>query len=84
MIGGGYTSGFSPCGAGERFHQKKPLDLLEHAINATTFEGDIVLDCFSGSGSTGVASTRLNRLSILMEIDPKWCNYASNKLRGDK
>ena len=62
---------------------EKPLDLLEHAISATTFEGDIVLDCFSGSGSTGVASTHLNRLSILMEIDPKWCNYASNKLRGE-
>jgi site-specific DNA-methyltransferase (adenine-specific) len=59
---------------------EKPVDLLEHAINATTFEGDIVLDCFSGSGSTGVASMRTNRRSILMEIDPKWCNYASNAL----
>lgn len=62
---------------------EKPIDLLEHAISATTFEGDIVLDCFSGSGSTGVASTHLNRLSILMEIDPKWCTYASNKMRGE-
>ena len=62
---------------------EKPVDLLEHAINATTFEGDIVLDCFSGSGSTGIASTRLNRRSILMEIDPEWCKYASYKLRTE-
>ena len=62
---------------------EKPIDLLEHAISATTFEGDIVLDCFAGSGSTGVASTHLKRLSVLIEIDPKWCNYASNKLRGE-
>ncbi len=62
---------------------EKPVDLLEHAIRATTFEGDIVLDCFSGSGSTGIASMRLNRRSVLMEIDPAWCNYASDKMRSE-
>ena len=61
---------------------EKPVELLEHAINATTIEGDIVLDCFSGSGSTGVASMHLNRRSILMEIDPNWCNNASEKIRS--
>ena len=35
---------------------EKPVDLLENAIKATTYEGDIVLDCFSGSGSTEVAA----------------------------
>lgn len=62
---------------------EKPVELLEHAINATTIEGDIVLDCFSGSGSTGVAATRLKRKSILMEIDRNWCNYASDKMRSE-
>lgn len=62
---------------------EKPLDLLEHAIKATTFEGDIVLDCFAGSGSTGVAATRTSRLSILMEIDPKWSVYTSDRMMSE-
>lgn len=62
---------------------EKPVDLLEHAIGATTFEGDIVLDCFSGSGAAGIAAMRLNRKSILMEIEPKWCNFASDRLRSE-
>lgn len=59
---------------------EKPVALLEHAIKATTYEGDIVLDCFAGSGSTGVAAMNLNRKSILFEIDPEWCNYSANNL----
>ena len=59
---------------------EKPTDLLEHAIRATTYEGDIVLDCFAGSGSTGVASINTGRRSVLMEIDSHWCGYAANRL----
>lgn len=59
---------------------EKPVALLEHAIKATTYEGDIVLDCFAGSGSAGVAAMNLNRKSILFEIDPEWCNYGANSL----
>ena len=59
---------------------EKPVPLLEHAIKATTYEGDIVLDCFAGSGSAGVAAMNLNRKSILFEIDPEWCNYGANSL----
>jgi len=29
---------------------EKPIDMLEHSILSTTYEGDIVLDCFAGSG----------------------------------
>lgn len=60
---------------------EKPVDLLENAIKATTYEGDIVLDCFSGSGSTGVAAIYLDRRVILFEIEEKWASYASNKVR---
>jgi len=51
---------------------EKPLALLEHAIEATTFPGDIVLDCFAGSGNTAVAALKLKRLAVAIEIDPKW------------
>jgi adenine-specific DNA-methyltransferase len=51
---------------------EKPLSMLKHAIEATTYKGDIVLDCFSGSGSTGEAAVRLGRRAIVMEIESIW------------
>jgi site-specific DNA-methyltransferase (adenine-specific) len=51
---------------------EKPLALLEHAIEATTYPGDIIVDCFAGSGSTAFAALNLGRRTVLMEIDPKW------------
>jgi len=49
---------------------EKPADLLEHAISVTSYPGDIVLDCFGGSGSTAFAALRLGRLTVTIEIDP--------------
>lgn len=63
---------------------EKPIDLLEHAIKATTYEGDIVLDCFAGSASTGVAAMNLGRKSILFEVDSEWCNYGTNNLNRNR
>ena len=57
---------------------EKPIDLLEHAIASTTNQGDIVLDCFAGSGNTGIAASKLNRKAVMFEIDEKWyCNTVS-------
>lgn len=51
---------------------EKPTPMLEHAIEATTFPGDIVLDCFGGSGSTATAALKLKRRAVVMEIEPSW------------
>ena len=59
---------------------EKPIEMLEHCINATTFEGDIVLDCFAGSGSTAIAALRTKRKSISMEIDKNWCESIANRI----
>ena len=59
---------------------EKPLDMLKHAIKSTTYEHDIVLDCFSGSGNTGIAALALNRKAILIEIDNAWVQSAGEKL----
>jgi len=40
---------------------EKPSDLLEHAITASSFPGDIVLDCFAGAGSTALAALKLRQ-----------------------
>ncbi len=63
---------------------EKPVDLLEHAIKATTYEGDIVLDCFAGSASTGIAAMNLGRKAILFEIAPEWCDFGTNNLNSNK
>lgn len=51
---------------------EKPAEMLEHAIEATTYPGDIVLDCFAGSGSTALAALKLGRRTVAIEIESKW------------
>lgn len=55
---------------------EKPQDMLRHIISASTYPGDIVLDCFAGSGSTGVAALSLGRKAVLMEIEDVWVQRA--------
>lgn len=61
---------------------EKPAALLEHAIEATTFPDDIVLDCFGGSGSTAVAALRLNRRTVSVEIDPVLTEKIAARLKA--
>lgn len=46
---------------------QKPFEILSRIIKASTEEGDIVLDPFSGSGTTGVACKQINRKYIGIE-----------------
>jgi site-specific DNA-methyltransferase (adenine-specific) len=60
---------------------QKPLDLLLRIINASTNNGDIILDPFNGGGTTGIASALLgNRYYIGAEIDSEYCKLTKNKL----
>lgn len=61
---------------------EKPLSMLSHAIKATSFPGDIVLDCFSGSGNTALAALQLNRRSISIDIDHKWVMSSIQKIES--
>ncbi len=60
---------------------EKPLSMLLHIIKASSYEGDIVLDCFAGSGSTGVAAVQSNRKAILIDIEEQWANRSSQRMR---
>jgi len=53
----------------------KPVELLKNIIYHTTDENDIVLDCFAGSGSIGLACLETKRKCILIEKEEKYCNY---------
>jgi len=59
---------------------EKPQDMLMHIISASTYPGDIVLDCFAGSGSTGCAAVRLGRRTVCMEIEEQWVKRAALEL----
>ncbi|WP_218027896.1 DNA-methyltransferase [Streptomyces marincola] len=51
---------------------EKPLDMLKHIIQASTYPDDVVLDCFAGSGSSLRAALELGRSAIGIEIEPQW------------
>lgn len=53
----------------------KPIELFERIIKSHTKEGDLVLDCFAGTGVTGEACKLLNRSYILVEKDKENIEY---------
>lgn len=65
-------------------HCQKPVTVLEEIIATNTKEGETVLDCFMGSGSTGQAALNLDRNFIGIEIDTNFFKKASDVLRRDQ
>ena len=55
----------------ETHPHQKGLYLIEKIIRHSSKEGDLVLDCFSGSGTTAIACNRLNRDFVAIEVDKK-------------
>lgn len=62
---------------------EKPVDLIDEFLKLCTFEKQVVLDPFMGSGSTGVACKRLNRNFIGIELDDKYFEIAKNIIEGN-
>lgn len=60
---------------------QKPVEVIEKLITDSTKEGDLVLDCFMGSGTTAVAAKKLNRNFIGYEIQEKYIEIAERRLR---
>jgi site-specific DNA-methyltransferase (adenine-specific) len=58
------------------------LDVLKNIILHCTDPGDIVLDCFGGSGSTAMAARETGRNFILIEKEPKYVELINNRLNG--
>lgn len=69
---------------------QKPEKLLERIINIFSNENDLVLDCFAGSGTTGIVCKKLNRNFILIEkeleyleiIKSRFSNFSKGNLNG--
>ena len=58
----------------------KPLDIIQNLVVNSSKEGDIVLDCFMGSGTTGVACVNTNRQFIGIELDNKYYEIAKQRI----
>ena len=53
---------------------QKPVELVERALCNSSKAGDMVLDCFGGSGTTLIACEKNGRYARVMELDPKYCD----------
>ncbi len=58
----------------------KPLDMIERIIAASSNEGDLVLDCFMGCGTTAIAAKKLNRNFIGCEKNREYHALCLNAL----
>jgi DNA modification methylase len=69
-------------GGGEReLHPtQKPLDIIRKLIKVSSNEGDLILDCFLGSGTTCVACKQMNRRYIGFEINKEYFDIADKRL----
>src|SRR5699024_1462372 len=61
-----------------------PLDLAEDHIKTWSREGDVIMDIFTGSGTTAIASHRLNRKFIGFEISAGYANLATERYEKEK
>lgn len=57
---------------------------MEHFIRLHTDIGDLVIDPFAGSGTTGVAAVQLGRQFLGFEIDPEYCRLANDRIEAAK
>jgi DNA modification methylase len=61
-------------------HSGFPLELPETCILLSSNEGDIVLDCFMGSGTTAAAAKKHNRNYIGFELSKEYCDIANERV----
>ena len=63
-----------------RHPTQKPLALLERVVAASTTPGDLVVDPFSGSGTTGVAALQAGCRFLGMEMNPEYVELGARRL----
>jgi len=56
--------------------------ILEYAIIGSSNAGDIVLDPFAGSGTTGFVAQGLKRKCIMIEVEPSYCKLIQDRIEG--
>lgn len=59
---------------------EKPIDLKRFLIDNSSKGGDLIVDPFMGSGTTGEAAVTAGRRFVGFEIDPQWFEIASQRI----
>lgn len=63
---------------------QKPVNLFSLLVDKSTKENDLVLDCFSGSGTTAIACHNLKRNFICIEKDKDYYEASVKRLEEHK
>lgn len=61
---------------------QKPLELMSYLVKTFSNEGDIVLDCCMGSGTTGAAAVALGRKFIGIELNETYYKIAKDRIEN--
>lgn len=62
----------------------KPLEIIKRMILASSNENDLILDLFSGSGTTSYISKKYNRNFLGCEVNKEYFKYANERLKSIK
>ena len=62
----------------------KPIALMIELVSLFTDPGDLILDPFAGSGTTGIAALRLGRRVILIEKDPVYARLCVDRMTAEE
>lgn len=62
----------------------KDLKVIDYLVKLLSNEGDTVLDCFMGSGTTGVSCKKYNREFIGIEKEDKYFNIAKERIENTR
>jgi site-specific DNA-methyltransferase (adenine-specific) len=82
---GVYVHNKNELGSQKAAHQtQKPLSLMLELVADFTDPGDLVLDPYCGSGTTGVACLRLGRRFLGFEINPQYAELARERLSAEE
>jgi site-specific DNA-methyltransferase (adenine-specific) len=61
---------------------QKPIALIDRCLRVSSSPGDVVLDPFMGSGTTGVAAVSLGRRFIGIEKDPAYRQLSLDRIEA--
>ena len=67
----------------QKHNTQKPKDLVKRCILASSNRGDLVVDYFSGSGTTAIASRELDRNSIVFDINKICIEILETRIKSE-
>jgi site-specific DNA-methyltransferase (adenine-specific) len=79
------VAGYDDDGEAERWGSHpnhKPFGVIEPLVRTWSRPGQLVLDCFAGSGSIPAAAVKLGRNVHCLELDPVWAERVTQRLRS--